>query len=336
MLKIKQNMKRRIDYIDNARGIAMLLVILGHCFQSVECTLNHFILSFHMPLFFFLAGIFVKSSKDLKSVMGGVKVKAKSLLVPQVLLCVIGGLKPTILAMMYHSSLNLFDTFGFFNWWFLPTLFLCIILYTLIGMFVDIDKISIKLICMICLFLFIWLSIQTNQYNITGGFCRCLQIVPAASFFYVMGSMTRPYMETFERNTSLFISVIVISAFCVCFVIAEINTPVLFYKNNYGNLLLFCVSSILGSFSILYFSTFVKESKLLTYIGKHSIVFYVWQFLIVSLSVSLSARIIKLVPNVAEDNIQAIFAFAIALPVLCLIVKVTTKYVPQIYGLHKK
>ena len=65
------NNKKRIEYIDYARGIAMLLVILGHCFQSVEYTLNHFILSFHMPLFFFLSGIFAKSAKDMKSVMGG-------------------------------------------------------------------------------------------------------------------------------------------------------------------------------------------------------------------------------------------------------------------------
>lgn len=46
-------MKERVEYIDVARGIAMLLVILGHCHQTVDCTLNRFILSFHMPLFFF-------------------------------------------------------------------------------------------------------------------------------------------------------------------------------------------------------------------------------------------------------------------------------------------
>lgn len=69
-------MNKRIEYIDNARGIAMLLVILGHCTQGVEYTLNHFICSFHMPLFFFLSGIFAKSAKDIKYVMGGGKIKS--------------------------------------------------------------------------------------------------------------------------------------------------------------------------------------------------------------------------------------------------------------------
>ena len=65
-------MKERVEYIDVARGIAMLLVILGHCHQTVDCTLNRFILSFHMPLFFFLSGIFATTTtKGAKNLMGG-------------------------------------------------------------------------------------------------------------------------------------------------------------------------------------------------------------------------------------------------------------------------
>ena len=71
-------MKERVEYIDVARGIAMLLVILGHCNQTVDCTLNRFILSFHMPLFFFLSGIFATTTtKGTKNLMGGGKVKSK-------------------------------------------------------------------------------------------------------------------------------------------------------------------------------------------------------------------------------------------------------------------
>ena len=71
-------MKERVEYIDVARGIAMLLVILGHCNQTVDCTLNRFILSFHMPLFFFLSGIFATTTtKGIKNLMGGGKVKSK-------------------------------------------------------------------------------------------------------------------------------------------------------------------------------------------------------------------------------------------------------------------
>lgn len=53
-------MKKRNEQIDVARGIAILLVILGHSFYSIEDPLNKIILSFHMPLFFFLSGIVAK------------------------------------------------------------------------------------------------------------------------------------------------------------------------------------------------------------------------------------------------------------------------------------
>lgn len=328
-------MNKRIEYIDNARGIAMLLVILGHCTQGVEYTLNHFICSFHMPLFFFLSGIFAKSAKDIKCVMGGVKLKAQSILIPQILLCVIGGIRPTITAMIQHHGLNMWETFGFFNWWFLPTLFMCIVFYMLIGIFVDINKNSNKLIYMACLLFLIWISIQTNQYNNTKGFFRCLQIVPAASFFYVMGSMMRSFVEKLEHKKPLSASILAVSSFCFCFVIAITNTPVLFYMNDYGNLPMFFMSSILGLFSILYFSIFIKESNLLKFIGKYCVIFYVWQFIIASLCVSISARIVNMIPNMNNANVQTMFAYAAALPVTYFIVKVNIRYFPQLYGIRK-
>lgn len=71
-------MKERVEYIDVARGIAMLLVILGHCNQTVDCTLNRFILSFHMSLFFFLSGIFATTTtKSIKNLMGGLSQKQR-------------------------------------------------------------------------------------------------------------------------------------------------------------------------------------------------------------------------------------------------------------------
>ena len=44
---------KRIEYIDRAKGIAILLVILGHCCVSVDEPINRYVLSFRMPLFFY-------------------------------------------------------------------------------------------------------------------------------------------------------------------------------------------------------------------------------------------------------------------------------------------
>ena len=47
-------MNGRIRWVDIAKGIGIFLVVLGHC-QITENVLT-LITTFHMPLFFFLAG----------------------------------------------------------------------------------------------------------------------------------------------------------------------------------------------------------------------------------------------------------------------------------------
>lgn len=47
----------RIKWIDNARAIGILLVVLGH--SLIPASIQTYIYSFHMPLFFFLSGLFL-------------------------------------------------------------------------------------------------------------------------------------------------------------------------------------------------------------------------------------------------------------------------------------
>ena len=49
-------MKRaRLNYVDLAKGFAMLLVMLGHC-KNTPKNLEVWLYTFHMPLFFALSG----------------------------------------------------------------------------------------------------------------------------------------------------------------------------------------------------------------------------------------------------------------------------------------
>lgn len=45
------NTKKRIEYLDVAKGIAMIGVIIAH-FGGIPFLLNRICFSFHMPLFF--------------------------------------------------------------------------------------------------------------------------------------------------------------------------------------------------------------------------------------------------------------------------------------------
>ena len=48
---------KRVTYIDIAKGLAILCVIIGHTTQYIDIgIINPFVFSFHMPLFFVLSG----------------------------------------------------------------------------------------------------------------------------------------------------------------------------------------------------------------------------------------------------------------------------------------
>ena len=63
------NMKehRRKEEIDFAKGLGILLVMLGHSMTLMNNPLNTFILSFHMPLFFFVSGMTIKREYTFKT-----------------------------------------------------------------------------------------------------------------------------------------------------------------------------------------------------------------------------------------------------------------------------
>ncbi len=56
-------MPKRIEYLDIARGIGILLVVLGHNdFAALSPFFHQVIYSFHIPLFFFLSGYFINTA----------------------------------------------------------------------------------------------------------------------------------------------------------------------------------------------------------------------------------------------------------------------------------
>lgn len=81
----------RIKYIDIARGIAMLCIVLGHLGNS---QINRFVFTFHVPIFFFITGYFI--NKKLK-IMEFIKNKSRTLLIPYACTCIViillGGLE---------------------------------------------------------------------------------------------------------------------------------------------------------------------------------------------------------------------------------------------------
>lgn len=82
-------MRERIDYIDYMRGLAMILVVVGHLIQCHGFSLNNpvfeFIYSFHMPFFFAVSGYIAEKLvkiEVLKQYLSFLKKKTISLILP--------------------------------------------------------------------------------------------------------------------------------------------------------------------------------------------------------------------------------------------------------------
>lgn len=134
--------RKRILWVDCAKGIAMLLVIVGH---TVSYPFVHgSVYSFHMPLFFLLSGYTSTFSKNKREVVARIKKLFFSLIVPAYILYAsvflfdgmykLYPLKQIILSMLYTNGVPYGDQLSFFIppfgiTWFLVALFFLRSLY---------------------------------------------------------------------------------------------------------------------------------------------------------------------------------------------------------------
>lgn len=119
------------ETVDRAKGLAILLVVLGH----IASPLGEVIYSFHVPLFFFLAGLFIKTSYSDKSYLTK---GAERLILPFLIFGALGFLATLIKNVLLHRPIEpLAESLaGLLYWsdpihmhhyglvlWFLPALF---------------------------------------------------------------------------------------------------------------------------------------------------------------------------------------------------------------------
>lgn len=124
----------RIAWIDVAKGIGILLVVLGHNhYMKKDLPLRNIIYSFHMPLFFLISGFFIKPEKKL---FYNFKKKFTSLIKPYLSALAIAALIQLILnhklPLLNYAINGLYGGINNVPWgplWFLPHLFLVIMIF---------------------------------------------------------------------------------------------------------------------------------------------------------------------------------------------------------------
>lgn len=107
--------KNRIKYIDTAKGLGMLCVIIAHMGWPLA---DRIILPFCMPLFFLLSGYFISEKYQLTEF---VKLKARQLLLPYCWTC-IGGCFLAVIANVFLGKLGM-ERPGLLQHWILASLY---------------------------------------------------------------------------------------------------------------------------------------------------------------------------------------------------------------------
>ncbi len=95
-------MKQRDLTFDIMKGIGILLVLIGHIWQLPD-GIHQTIYSFHMPMFFIVAGYFSKSYNEVDNCWKAIQNYAKRLILPFVFTIIISSLFFIVLGLFKHE-----------------------------------------------------------------------------------------------------------------------------------------------------------------------------------------------------------------------------------------
>ncbi len=342
--------KKRIEWIDVAKGYGIILVVLGHCFNK-GTILHNWIFSFHMPLFFLLSGYCFRLEK-YTTVRELLKDKFSSLLVPYIKFWGIGflfsllipawrselSLKGILIDIYcgYPSSVNLTST------WFLVALFMSELVFYIIERIADwFDCRYITYICIgISGIAGYMVSVVKSIFYDTEGQGASAVFLPGnrlpltldtcmtALVFLAIGYWIKKYggkLLEIKHRFWIFICLFIINAV----VALRFNSRVNMHGCTYGNGLFFYSAALAGSIATIYFAkllcsckTIIKK-KIVTFFrfyGKNSLLMLGMQSLGINLFVYVLNKMTEnqfvLYENVPwkMGSLAAVFIIALFLP----------------------
>lgn len=279
-------MNKRIEWIDTAKGIGIICVILGHL-QAPG--LFPFIYSFHIPLFFFLSGYLFNDKIGFKELL---KRKSKSLLLPYVVL----GLPLVALSLLVEEkevSLKVVSDYlvkfvlqqRMYVIWFLTCLFVLEILCFFINMFISKKTIQLIIELLLCIGILLFYKKGGNS------FIWNIDISIMAMPFYTLGMIFKEKQLLKVLSKKRIITILIFVFWIIGTIINGriFGTVLDMYNNVYGNIIITYSVSVLGIVSICYLCNYFSN-RFIVFIGRNSLIFFAWH-------VSICFRIIDYVCN---------------------------------------
>jgi fucose 4-O-acetylase-like acetyltransferase len=266
----------RSMYLDLAKGVGILLVVLGH--MKLPIYIIKIIYSFHMPLFFFLSG-YIYSFGYQKDMLPFIKRKFFTLVVPYIFF--------SLVAYLIYFGINVSKediVLSFFSGhsvnqnlaiWFLIHLF---ILQVFIHMFIKWIHQKIHHIWMV-LIIAASIGLISSLYHWKLYFH--IEILGISSFFYLFGFMTAKYlMLSFKKLVDYIKKNLGYVYFFLLFALLSLNLPInIGHSDLNSNYLInpftFYFVALIGIGNVFLFATFLQNKYLIDFfifLGKNSLI----------------------------------------------------------------
>ena len=268
--------KNRLQYFDIAKGIALIAVVLGHIgIRSI----NSVVYTFHLPVFFIVTGYFINKKR---SILDFIKNKARYLLLPYALICIIYfffakisgidlSVKQWLVSALYAAGDSYTEPFtvqAIGVPWFLWAAFWASCFLRLSLEF----KPQLRILFVGLLFAF---GYYTPKYLF--WFPLSIQAGACALFYMYIGWLVRSSnISTSLIRTTEYGKVVVIIAFFVWLCFMKNFTAFWMVHSNLGNGFMDIFGSLCGSLIIILLSMVLSKktyfiSKLLSFIGENGI-----------------------------------------------------------------
>lgn len=283
---------RRIETIDIAKAITIFCVILGHTTGNLDTPMFRRVLyAFHMPLFFFLAGLSIKP-KAVHGFKGWGTFLYKNILalmVPYLVWGLVYGpfSYPNMGALIYGSweALTRMETLT--SLWYLPCFFVSRIIVQIVVNIGEYAKVkNIPLWCGIAALPLLAAGLLLPHSE--NGVVWCADIALAAGGFILLGIAVRKSYLVMAQQKTLWLILSFLGSlflFCVGTVFRGDGLALsLMCKSDYGNRLWFLYNSVFGSLTVLTLSMLLsrlsRESArpfkigAITYIGQQTMGIY--------------------------------------------------------------
>lgn len=258
-------MAKRLDYLDKAKGILIILVVIGHIWQSGP--VFNTIYAFHMPAFFLISGILLQHTKSYEKPFGVfLKSRLFSFGIPFLFIELLGCLTDII---RHGANLNwkgyLYNTLTFQfndpNLWFLMDLFLIeLLFYLLIRSMKRRDLVFLVVVV---------LYVVSRFFPTEIAYIRTIRSALYYALFFAFGFFGSKYMNKYNAPACLISAAVV---FLVGLLLTRSDNNTLSPKG-----MAFIASGVCGSYAVIQagkIKSIPQMDHALSTIGKNTITIY--------------------------------------------------------------